>query len=83
MFSLKRATFIIDRKGVIRHFSVNDSKVARNIEEVLRLVEAFQYSDEHGEVCPMNWKKGKKTLKPSHDAPENAEFWKELSKGSN
>ena len=63
-----RATFIIDGNGILRHMSYNDLPVGRNVEEVLRLVQAFQYSDEHGEVCPATWKKkGDKTMKPSHN----------------
>jgi len=60
-----RATYIIDPKGIVRHISVNDLNVSRNIDEVLRLVSAFQFSDEHGEVCPATWKKkGDKTIVP-------------------
>lgn len=58
-----RATFIIDSKGVIRHKSINDLPVGRNVDEVLRLVKAFQFVDEHGEVCPSGWKPGDKGIK--------------------
>lgn len=47
-----RATFIIDKTGKVRHYSMNDFPVGRSIEEVLRLVKAFQHNDEFGEVCP-------------------------------
>jgi len=47
-----RATYIIDKTGILRHISINDLPVGRNIEEILRLVKAFQYTDEFGEVCP-------------------------------
>ena len=57
-----RATFIIDTKGIIRHKSINDLPVGRNIDEVLRLVKAFQFVDKHGEVCPASWKPGDKTV---------------------
>jgi len=57
-----RGTFIIDDKGILRHMSVNDLPVGRNVDEVLRLVEAFQYTDKHGEVCPASWKKGAPTM---------------------
>ena len=50
-----RATYIMNPQGVIRHISISDLPVGRNVEEVLRLVQAFQYSDEHGEVCPSGW----------------------------
>jgi alkyl hydroperoxide reductase subunit AhpC len=58
-----RATFIIDPKGIVRQVSTSDLGVGRNINEILRLVEAFQYNDKNGEVCPANWKKGQKTMK--------------------
>ena len=53
-----RATFIVDPEGVIRHVSVNDSSVGRNVDEVLRTLDALQT----GELCPANWKKGQPTL---------------------
>lgn len=60
-----RATYIIDNKGIIRHLSMNDPPVGRSVDEVLRLVQAYQYTDTHGEVCPANWKKGDKTINPA------------------
>ena len=63
-----RATYIIDDKGTLRHIGQNDLPVGRNADEYVRLVEAFQYTDKYGEVCPATWKKkGDKTMKPSHD----------------
>lgn len=59
-----RATYIIDKNGVVRHASVNDLPVGRNPDEFLRLVKAFQFNDEHGEVCPANWQPGSKTMIP-------------------
>lgn len=50
-----RATYIIDGKGILRHASISDLPVGRNVDEVLRLVKGFQYTDEHGEVCPSGW----------------------------
>ncbi len=47
-----RGTFIVNREGILRHWDVNDLPVGRNVEEILRIVKAFQYTDEHGEVCP-------------------------------
>merc|ERR1712209_7662 len=58
-----RATYIIDTKGVLRQITMNDLPVGRSIEETLRLVQAFQFVDEHGEVCPAGWKPGKDTTK--------------------
>ena len=50
-----RGTFIIDPKGIVKHMSVNDLGVGRNVDEYLRLLEGFQFEAEHGEVCPANW----------------------------
>jgi alkyl hydroperoxide reductase subunit AhpC len=58
-----RGLFIIDGKGIIRQITKNDLPVGRNVDEVLRLVKAFQFVDEHGEVCPANWTPGAKTMK--------------------
>ena len=59
-----RGLFIIDPKGILRQITINDLPVGRSVDETLRLVQAFQYTDEHGEVCPANWAPGKKTMKP-------------------
>lgn len=59
-----RGLFIIDNNGIIRHAQMNDPPVGRNIDEVLRLVQAYQYTDVHGEVCPAGWKPGQATMKP-------------------
>jgi alkyl hydroperoxide reductase subunit AhpC len=58
-----RATFIIDSNLKIRYISMNDPPVGRNINELIRLIEGYQYTDEHGEVCPVNWNKGDSTIK--------------------
>lgn len=58
-----RGTFLIDREGIVKHQSVNDNSLGRSVDEVIRLVEALQFSEEHGEVCPANWKKGQKAMK--------------------
>jgi alkyl hydroperoxide reductase subunit AhpC len=68
-----RGTFIIDPKGIVRQISVNDLSVGRSVDETLRLVEGFQFADEHGEVCPTGWKKGAKTMKP--DPKGSQEFF--------
>lgn len=59
-----RGLFIIDDKQNLRQITVNDLPVGRSVDEALRLVQAFQYTDKHGEVCPAGWKPGKKTMKP-------------------
>ncbi|CAD7705326.1 unnamed protein product [Ostreobium quekettii] len=62
-----RGIFLIDPNGTIRSTQVNDESVGRNVDEVVRLVQAFQYADEHGEGCPANWKPGDDTVKPDPD----------------
>lgn len=57
-----RGLFIIDGKQNLRQVTVNDLPVGRSVDETLRLVQAFQFTDEHGEVCPANWKPGQKTM---------------------
>merc|ERR1711917_207369 len=58
-----RGLYIIDGKGILRQITINDLPVGRSVEETLRLVQAFQFVDEHGEVCPAGWKPGKDTMK--------------------
>jgi len=57
-----RATYIIDDKGNLRHASFNDPPTGRNPEEILRIVQALQYYDKNGELCPVNWKPGKDAI---------------------
>ncbi|XP_018326213.1 peroxiredoxin-2 [Agrilus planipennis] len=69
-----RGLFLIDPKGIVRHMCVNDLPIGRSVDEALRLVEAVQFADTHGEVCPANWRKGDKTIKP--DPKGSKEFFK-------
>ncbi len=62
-----RGLFIIDKKGVVRHELVNDFPLGRSVEEALRIVDALQFFEKNGEVCPANWHKGEAALKPSFD----------------
>lgn len=62
-----RGLYIIDANQKLRQITVNDLPVGRSVDETLRLVQAFQYTDIHGEVCPAGWKPGSKTIKPSVD----------------
>eukprot|EP00088_Acartia_fossae_P039327 TRINITY_DN40932_c0_g1_i1.p1 TRINITY_DN40932_c0_g1~~TRINITY_DN40932_c0_g1_i1.p1 ORF type:complete len:220 (-),score=22.33 TRINITY_DN40932_c0_g1_i1:183-842(-) len=57
-----RGLFIIDPSQTIRHVTINDAQVGRNVDEVLRVLKAFQFVEAHGEVCPANWVEGKKTM---------------------
>jgi peroxiredoxin (alkyl hydroperoxide reductase subunit C) len=62
-----RGLFLIDKDGIVRHALVNDLPLGRNIDEVIRLVDALQFTEAHGEVCPANWKNGEKAMKPTAD----------------
>ena len=73
-----RGSFLIDKAGVVRHQVVNDLPLGRNIDEMLRMVDALQFTEEHGEVCPAGWNKGKKGMTASPEGvakylSENAE----------
>lgn len=59
-----RASFLIDRDGVVQHQVVNNLPLGRNVDEMLRLVDALQFTEEHGEVCPAGWQKGDDGMKP-------------------
>ncbi len=62
-----RGSFLIDRAGVVRHQVVNDLPLGRDIDEMLRVVDALQFTEEHGEVCPAGWSKGKAGMQASTD----------------
>ncbi|RHZ81407.1 hypothetical protein Glove_120g77 [Diversispora epigaea] len=74
-FSL-RGLFIIDDKGILRHITINDLPIGRNVDEVLRLVDAIQFNDKHGEVCPVGWKAGAKSIKPNQPNEYFSEVYK-------
>ena len=62
-----RGLFLIDKEGIVRHQVVNDMPLGRSTDEALRMIDALQYYEENGEVCPANWKKGDKALKPTQE----------------
>lgn len=62
-----RGLFLIDKTGVVRHQVVNDMPLGRSVDEVIRLIDALQFTEEYGEVCPANWKKGDKALKATQE----------------
>lgn len=62
-----RASFLIDKNGIVRHQIVNDLPIGRNVDEMLRTVDALQFHETHGDVCPAQWEKGKEGMK---DSPE-------------
>jgi len=69
-----RGLFIIDDKGIVRQITLNDPPVGRSVDETLRLISAFQFSDSHGVVCPVNWKPGQDTMKA--DPQKSKEYFK-------
>ena len=62
-----RGLFLIDKHGVVQHQTVNNFSLGRSVKEVLRLVDALQFAEKHGEVCPADWQQGDDALKPSQD----------------
>jgi len=60
-----RGLFLIDKDGIVRHQIVNDLPLGRNVDEAIRMVDALQFFEKHGEVCPANWQKGAKGMKPN------------------
>ncbi len=69
-----RGLFLLDKEHVVRHQVVNDLPLGRNVSETLRMVDALQFTEKHGEVCPANWNQGDKAMKPTKDGLE--EFFK-------
>lgn len=61
-----RGLYLIDKSGIVRHQLINDFPLGRNVDEALRMVDALQFFEENGEVCPANWHKGDKAMKESH-----------------
>lgn len=62
-----RGLFLIDKEGVVRHQVVNDLPLGRNVDEVLRMVDALQFFEKNGEVCPANWQQGEASMVPSSE----------------
>ena len=62
-----RATFLIDKQGVVRHQVVNDLPLGRNMDELLRMIDALEFHEKHGEVCPANWEEGKDAMDATRD----------------
>lgn len=66
-----RGLYLIDKEGFIHHQIVNNLPLGRNVDEVLRMVDALQHFEKHGEVCPANWAKGKDAIEATHDSVSN------------
>ncbi len=62
-----RGLYLIDKEGFIRHELVNDLGLGRSVEEAIRMLDALQFTEEHGEVCPANWHKGDDAMQPTAD----------------
>lgn len=62
-----RGLFLIDKEGVVRHQVINDMPLGRSVDEALRVIDALQFTEQYGEVCPANWKKGDKALKATQE----------------
>ena len=62
-----RGTFLIDKEGVVRHAVINDLPLGRSIDEALRMVDALQFHEEHGDVCPANWQQGEDAMTPTSE----------------
>lgn len=66
-----RASFLIDKNGFVQHQVVNNLPLGRNVDEMLRMIDALQFSEEYGEVCPAGWHKGETGMKESADSVAN------------
>jgi peroxiredoxin (alkyl hydroperoxide reductase subunit C) len=66
-----RGLYLIDKKGVVQHMLINNFPLGRNVDEALRMVDALQFFEENGEVCPANWTKGSDGLKDTHEGVAN------------
>lgn len=62
-----RGTFLLDQSGIVRHQSVNDLPMGRDMDEYLRLLDAWQHFEKHGEVCPAGWRPGQASMKPNQE----------------
>lgn len=60
-----RGLFLIDKEGIVRHAVINDLPLGRSVDEAIRMLDALQFFEEHGEVCPANWRKGEDAMKPT------------------
>jgi peroxiredoxin (alkyl hydroperoxide reductase subunit C) len=62
-----RGLYLIDKGGIVRHQLINDLSLGRNVDEAIRMVDALQFNEENGEVCPANWSKGKDAMKATQE----------------
>jgi alkyl hydroperoxide reductase subunit AhpC len=74
-----RGLFLIDKGGVVRHVTINDLPLGRSVDEAIRVLDALQFFEKHGEVCPADWKPGKLTIKPG--VKESKEYFEKAAAG--
>jgi len=72
-----RGLFLIDPNGIVKHICINDLPVGRSVDEALRVLQAFQFVEKHGEVCPANWKPDSPTIKP--DVQKSKEYFNKVN----
>ena len=72
-----RGTFIIDNENILKHSSITDNSVGRNVDEYLRLVQAFQHVQKNGEVCPAQWQPGQRAM-PGEAGEKLDKYWEEV-----
>ncbi|WMJ74785.1 peroxiredoxin [Cytophagaceae bacterium ABcell3] len=63
-----RGTFLIDKHGIVRHETINDLPLGRNVDETLRMVDVLQHHEKHGEVCPANWEEGEEAMEATKES---------------
>lgn len=73
-----RGLFILDKEGIVRHITINDLPLGRSVDEALRVLDALQHFEKHGEVCPADWKPGALTIKPG--VKESKEYFQKAGK---
>lgn len=73
-----RGLFLVDKGGVVRHITINDLPIGRSVDEALRVLDALQFFEKNGEVCPADWKPGKATIKPG--VKESKEYFAKAGK---
>lgn len=62
-----RGLFLIDKKGIVQHLVVNNFPLGRSLDEILRMIDALQFTENHGEVCPIDWHRGEEAMKPNQE----------------
>ena len=66
-----RGLFLMDKDGIVRHELVNDLPLGRNVDEAIRIIDALQFTEVHGEVCPANWHQGEEAMSATNEGVKN------------